>query len=149
MQYGCAGEQWQPTTSRLLDYSYAGYRSGADPIPSPPISADLKLSYGAKGDGKTDDTQALLDAVDDAVDQVTVIYLPPGRYLLSKRVDISKRVILRGAGRNLTTIAFAKSLSALGANWTGNSPYTYGPALLNWWGTGKTDANSLIAKVTR
>jgi hypothetical protein len=80
---------------------------------------------------------------------MTVINIPPGRYRLSKRIDISKRVILRGAGRNLTTLLFTKSLSDLGAAWTGNSPYTYGPALLNWWGTGKTDASSLIAKVTR
>lgn len=149
MQYGCKGEQWTPASSRLLDYSFAGYRAGMEPIPSPPMSADLKVTYGAKGDGKTDDTQALLNAINDAVDQLTVLYLPPGRYLLSKRIDISKRVILRGAGRNLTTLVFSKSLTDLGTAWTGNSPHTYGPALLNWWGTGKTDASSLLARVTR
>jgi hypothetical protein len=132
-----------------LDYSFAGYRAGAEPIPNPPMSADLKVTYGAKGDGVTDDTQALLNAINNAVDQLTVLYLPPGRYLFSKRIDISKRVILRGAGRNLTKLVFSKSLSDLGAAWTGNSPYTYGPALLNWWGTGKTDASSLVARVTR
>jgi len=121
-----------------------------EPIPSPLISADLKVTYGAKGDGRTDDTQALLDAVDDAVpDQLTVLYLPPGRYLISNRIDINKRVILRGAGRNLTTLVFTKSMTDLGTAWTGNSPHTYGPALLNWWGTGRTDATSLIARVTR
>lgn len=149
MLYGCSGEQWIPASSRLLDYSFAGYGGGTDPIPSPPIAADLKVTYGAKGDGVTDDTQALLNALNDASDQMTVIIIPPGRYRLSKRIDISKRVILRGAGRNLTTLLFTKSLSDLGAAWTGNSPYTYGPALLNWWGTGRTDASSLIAKVTR
>lgn len=150
VQYGCSGEQWKPAVSRLLDYSYAGYRAGMAPLPSPPISADLKVTYGAKGDGKTDDTQALLNAINDAVDQITVIYLPPGRYLLSNKIDISKRIILRGAGRNLTTLVFTKSLTDLGTTaWTGNSPYTYGPALLNWWGAGKTDASSLIARVTR
>lgn len=150
MQYGCSGEQWNPATSRLLDFSYAGYRAGMEPIPSPPVSADLKVTYGAKGDGRTDDTQALLNAIDDAVpDQLTVLYLPPGRYVISKKIDINKRVILRGAGRNLTTLLFTKSLTDLSTPWTGNSPHTYGPALLNWWGTGRTDASSLIARVTR
>lgn len=114
------------------------------------MSANLKVTYGAKGDGTTDDTQALLNAINDAVDQVTVLYFPPGRYLLCKRIDISKRIILRGAGRNATTLVFRKSLTDLGAAWTtASSPYTYGPALLNWWGSGKTDTSSLIAKVTR
>lgn len=149
MQWGCSGEQWNPSTSRLLDYSFAGYKAGMEPIPSPPISADIKVTYGAKGDGVTDDTQAVLNAINDAVDQVTVLYFPPGRYLLSKRIDISKRIIVRGAGRNRTTLVFSKSLTNLGTAWTGNSPHTYGPALMNWWGTGRTDASSLIARVTR
>jgi hypothetical protein len=150
VQWGCSGEQWHPSTSRLLDYSFAGYKGGTEHIPSPPVSADLKVTYGAKGDGTTDDTQALLNAINDAVDQTTVLYLPPGRYVLSKRIDISKRIILRGAGRNATTLVFRKSLTDLGGAWpAANSPYTYGPALLNWWGSGKTDASSLIARVTR
>jgi hypothetical protein len=150
-QYGCRGEQWSASAGRLLDFSYAGYRAGADPIPSPPISANLKTSYGAKGDGRTDDTQALLNAISDAAgDQLTVLYLPPGEYVLSRRIDISKRVIIRGAGRNLTTLVLSASLTGLGGAWPGtSSPHTYGPALLNWWGTGKTDATTLMARVTR
>lgn len=39
--YGCAGEQWKPT-SRLLDFSYAGYRAGDDPLPNLPPAVDIK-----------------------------------------------------------------------------------------------------------
>jgi hypothetical protein len=139
-----------PTSGRLLDFSYAGYRAGAEDIPNPPVSANLKTMYGAKGDGTTDDTQAFLSAIADAAgDQVTVLYLPPGAYVLSRKLDISKRVIIRGAGRNATSLLMTRSLTQLGGAWTGNSPHTYGPALINWWGAGKTDASSLLARVTR
>lgn len=147
--YGCKGEQWRPT-GRLIDYSYAGYRAGVDRIPNMPKSVDLKVSYGAKGDGKTDDTQAFLDAINDVIDQA-VIYIPAGQYVISQKLEISKRVVLQGAGRNLTTLLFTKSLTDLQNNtWSGGlSQYTYGPALINFWGTGKTDSTTLLATVTR
>lgn len=147
--YGCAGEQWK-ASSRLLDFSYAGYKAGEDPVPDMPPSVDIKLSYGAKGDGKTDDTAAFLDAVDAVADQ-GVIYIPSGTYVISQRLEISKRVVFKGAGRNETTLLFTKSLTGLQGNtWTnGNSQYTYGPGLINFWGSGKTDATTLVATVTR
>lgn len=147
--YGCAGEQWTPS-SRLLDFSYAGYRAGEDPVPDMPPSADLKVSFGARGDGRTDDTQAFLDAIDAVTDQ-GVVYIPPGTYVISQRLEIPKRVVLKGAGRDNTTLLFTKSLTDLQGNtWTnGNSQYTYGPALINFWGTGRTDASSLLSTVSR
>jgi hypothetical protein len=42
-------------------------------------------AFGARGDGKTDDTQALQLAVNQAVETGEPLYLPPGHYLLSPR----------------------------------------------------------------
>lgn len=148
--YGCAGEQWKPT-SRLLDFSYAGYRGGEDALPDAPASVDIKALYGARGDGVTDDTQAFLAALADVGSDSAVIFIPAGRYVISRKLDITKRVVLRGAGRNATTLLLTKSLTNLGGNtWTsGNSQYTYSPALINFWGSGRTDATTLLATVTR
>jgi Pectate lyase superfamily protein len=121
------------------------------PLPDDmPVSVDLKTTYGAIGDGVADDTPALLAALDDITDQA-VIYLPPGTYRLTGRIDISKRVVLRGAGRNETTLLLVKSLTELyGNRWTGGaSQYTYGPSLINFWGTGRTDASTLLSTVPR
>jgi len=72
-----------------------GYRAGQDPLPDMPMTVDLQVSYGAVGDGKADDTQALLNAINDVTDQA-VIYIPPGTELLSQKIDVSKRVVSRG-----------------------------------------------------
>ena len=62
--------------------------------------ADVKKRFNAKGDGKTDDSRALQQAIDGLSnlqrgsqtrpDTYTVIYLPPGTY------NISKTLVLRG-----------------------------------------------------
>lgn len=57
--------------------------------------------YGAKGDGVTDDTTAILSAIDDAV-YGDVIYFPPGVYIISQPLDLYKRgVSLQGSHSNL------------------------------------------------
>ena len=43
-------------------------------------------NFGAKGDGKTDDTAALQKAFDKLNNHITV-YLPPGRYIISKTLE--------------------------------------------------------------
>ena len=47
--WGATGEKWS-STSRLPDFSFAGYHSGEKPISTIPPTANVK-SYGAKGDG--------------------------------------------------------------------------------------------------
>src|SRR5204863_4838781 len=60
--WGVAGEKWK-AEDRLADFSYAGYHGGEVKIPTPPAKWDLKRDFHAVGDGRTDDSQALLDAI--------------------------------------------------------------------------------------
>lgn len=61
----------------------------------------MRTQFGAKGDGKTDDSQALLRAVAAANANPAggVVYLPAGSYVLRWPLTITRsRVVLRGAG---------------------------------------------------
>lgn len=69
------GELWSTSDRLVYDWGYAGYQGGAVP-PLLPVTVNLKTQYGARGDGVTDDTQALLSAINDITKGV--IYMPAG-----------------------------------------------------------------------
>src|SRR6478752_1619332 len=83
---GTAGEKWTPE-SRLPDFSQAGYRRGEEPYRIPKESVSVK-DLGAKGDGKTDDTEAFKKAISSGPDKVVLI--PKGRYVLSEMLEITQ-----------------------------------------------------------
>jgi len=56
--WGVAGERLDPA-GRITDYSYAGYKQGNEPLPSPPVTASYK-QFQQPG---MSDTDALLAAV--------------------------------------------------------------------------------------
>ena len=59
-------------------------------------------TYGAKGDGVTDDSAAIIAALTQgrtpkfSIDDPTVVYLPPGNYLVSQTVRISPAIAFGG-----------------------------------------------------
>lgn len=64
---------------------------------------NLKRDFHATGDGQTDDSAALLKAVESIKNGV--LFIPKGTYVISKRIDISKgNLILRGDGPNKTIL---------------------------------------------
>jgi polygalacturonase len=68
---------------------------GPSPRRLPPArlqTADVK-EFGAKGDGVTDDTAAVLSAVDAAVGGA--VYFPAGTYKLSRQLVVNSGVVLR------------------------------------------------------
>ncbi|HSI34180.1 MAG TPA: glycosyl hydrolase family 28-related protein, partial [Tepidisphaeraceae bacterium] len=99
---------------RLPDFSFAGYRRGEAPIPSPAVTANVR-DFGAKGDGTTDDTAAFRAAIDKT--DAGAILIPAGRYLLTDVIDVRKpNLVLRGAGPDKTTLYFPKELEDVRPN---------------------------------
>jgi hypothetical protein len=85
-------------------------------LPRVPVWRNLKTNYGARGDGVTDDTAELLQAIRDFPGTSPgALYLPPGRYVISSYVNINKNnLVLRGAGPGQTTLLFTKPIGEVG-----------------------------------
>jgi len=105
--WGPDGSKWTPQ-SRLPDFSFAGYRCGESLIPNVPVAANVK-DFGAKGDGKTDDTEAIKKAIEST--QQGAILVPAGRYVLTGQLAINRSgIVLRGEGIGRTVFYIPKSL---------------------------------------
>lgn len=77
---------------------------------------------GAKGDGKSDDTQAIINAIKKAIDEnINTIYFPKGQYAVSKTISIPDSIHIVGDGRsnNGTVIKRTKDITVFQAK--GNS----------------------------
>lgn len=101
----------------MSDYSFAGYAGNQKSIPKPSVVADV-TNFGAVGDGITDDTESILQAIAVASEKKGAVYFPPGTYVVTKRLAITtSSVVLRGAGQDQTVLYFPKSLTgAYGPN---------------------------------
>ncbi len=75
-------------------------------IPIYPVGVNV-TDYGAAGDGTTDDTEALKDAI-SACAESSAVFIPAGTYLITDRIDIRKAIVLRGAGSDQTFLKFEK-----------------------------------------
>jgi hypothetical protein len=147
--WGLSGEKWR-AEGRLPDFSYAGYHAGEANIPNPPAKWDFKRDFHAKGDGRTDDSTALLNAI-QSIDR-GVLFIPEGTYVFAKRIDISKgHFVLRGAGPGKTILLFPNSLTDLFGNKTNaaqQSQWSFRPGLINVTGKDPISAMTRLATVT-
>jgi hypothetical protein len=108
------GGHWTPQ-SRLPDFSYAGYQRGEKPLPTVPPGVSVK-QFGAKGDGRADDTAAFQKALAEV--KSGAIEVPPGRYRITGLLEITRpNVVLRGAGPEVSTMVFATPLNDIKPNW--------------------------------
>ncbi len=130
--WGEHGERWKPEAT-LPDFSYAGYHAGEAAIPNEPALWDLKRDFHAVGDGKTDDTRALEQAVESL--SGGVLFIPEGKYVLTRKIAIVHgNLVLRGAGPGKTILYFPKSLTDLYGNkpdQSGQSQWSFGPGFLD------------------
>src|SRR4051794_37680138 len=146
--WGIAGEKWKPE-ERLPDFSYAGYHAGEARIPTPQARWNLKRDFHARGDGQTDDSQALQTAIQTI--KSGVLFIPKGTYVISKRIDVSKgNLILRGEGPGETVLFFPNSLTDLFGNTingAGQSQWSFRPGLINFTGRDAINTETRLASV--
>ena len=76
-----------------------------DALAVPPPTVYDVTSYGAQGDGTTDDSNAIQAAVDAASSRGggTVVF-PAGTFRVTRGITIYSRIVLRGAGMSTTVI---------------------------------------------
>ncbi|MBI4976617.1 MAG: DUF4955 domain-containing protein [Spirochaetes bacterium] len=95
----------QKTASVLPDFSYAGYRQGAETIQVRGRQYTV-TDYGAVPDDTTDDGAAIQKTIDDcAAHGGGIVYLPAGRYVMNTSmaarnpIDITNSsIVIKGAG---------------------------------------------------
>ncbi len=73
-------------------------------IPSLPVFANVRHArYGARGDGRADDTASIQRALDDCPEGKAVL-VPAGTYRLTASLDIRRGIVLRGEGPDRTRL---------------------------------------------
>ncbi len=112
--WGANGENWS-AAGRLPDFSHAGYHRGERPLPQVDPGVSVK-SFGAKGDGRADDTKAFQEAIAKTVRGT--IEVPPGRYLITDMLEISRPgIVLRGAGPDRSILFCPTPLNQIRPDW--------------------------------
>ena len=128
--------------------SYAGYYYGERELPKTSDNRlpdgtvlpviNVKTSFGAQGNGTTDDTQAIKNAIaavgGTSYPNGAVLYFPNGTYILSGQLNITtSKTILRGESRAGTIFRFTKSLEELFPTAAGSTkPWGYSGGLITF-----------------
>lgn len=82
-------------------------------VPLPEASAYLVATdLGATGDGITNDTVALKNAIAAAASQGKKLYLPPGTYRLEEEIILPPGFVLQGAGMWKTELVFSRAAAS-------------------------------------
>ncbi len=82
-------------------------------------------SFGAAGDGVTDDTAAIQAAVNAATTSPRyTLYIPAGTYLMTSGVTINGRIAMIGDGMNNSTFLY-RPVNGVAFSWTADGTYSY------------------------
>jgi hypothetical protein len=112
----------------LATFGLASTAAAADREPLPPGRDRIDArNFGAKGDGRTDDTAALQTALDAARAQGPVCYLPAARYRVNGSLTIPAGTTLCGASGGVP-----------------HSEQTNNTVILAYGGQGQTEAEPLV-----
>lgn len=115
--------------SQFLDYGYTGYKSGTMEPPDLLSTAyNFKDTFGAKGDGVTDDTAAFQLAANWLLPG-NAIYLPAGTYILNSSVTFVGLTMI-GDGPSETVILLNSTLADSNGGLVGAGRYGRSAMLL-------------------
>lgn len=100
---------WEFLRRSDVELSKVSFAPETNPaLPSDYGHADVRLHYGAVGDGKHDDTEAIRRAFAENENRVPIeyrtVYFPAGTYLISDSIRFSRFMVVRGAGKGKTII---------------------------------------------
>ncbi|WP_172199057.1 glycosyl hydrolase family 28-related protein [Saccharibacillus qingshengii] len=87
-----------------IDQAFAKEKTAPSVHSLKPANSISVTAYGAVGDGKTDSLAAFNKAIKAARNQKKVLYVPPGNFLLSAKLQVTGvRIIGAGAQRSILT----------------------------------------------
>ena len=96
--------------------------------------------------------QALMRAIQQSPEG-SVLQLPPGRFKVTKMINITKPIILRGSGASKTALYFPFSLTDVYGNTpdstSGYSQWAFRPGFLNFLGSDPIGPETLMAHVVQ
>lgn len=125
--------------TRVIDWSQAGIPGGI-PYRTTIFCNVQNAPYNATGNGTTDDTQAIQNAI-NACPAGQVVYIPSGTYKISGALGINKGISVRGAGPGNTILKMVGGeiniyTSTYSANWDFSQSTSY--AITNGMTKGST-----------
>ena len=93
-------EQLRTELTTLLNQTITDFTTRLDNFDSQlaHIAIDVK-SFGAKGDGITDDTQAIQDAI-NSLENGGVVLIPSGNYYITNSIVIPSNTVIKGNGKS-------------------------------------------------
>jgi hypothetical protein len=107
-------------SSRITNWSQAGYPGE---IPDIAINIINVKTVGAKGDGNTDDFNAIQNAINNAPNP-SVIFFPAGVYRINSPLNLKSGVVLRGQGSDQSQLKFVSDSGCLNIKGSANGSYT-------------------------
>ncbi|MCJ1329567.1 hypothetical protein MMC10_006247 [Thelotrema lepadinum] len=86
-----------PKPSNLVDSTGAVFERSKPQYETVPASNFISVkSSGAKGDGTSDDTAAIQQALDKAANSTNIVYFDHGAYLITKTISVPKNIKITG-----------------------------------------------------
>lgn len=108
--------------------------------PKHPLDAGQDVrSFGAKGDGKNDDTAAIQAAIDSLGDTGGAVIFPAGLYKVTSTLKVPEKVVLKGTGMRSSTVTYGGTGYAIALGSASAKSLVYG--------TGVSDMGVLLTNV--